>query len=107
MEYKNKTEICGTLKWAPRIGDKGKGPFCYFGATTTVDGKTFTMACAAFGDVADAMRELSEGDWVDCEGQLGATKNKDQQWETKLYVKKLGTFAPVNKPVEDDTSEPF
>jgi len=53
------------------------------------------------------MWELSEGDWVDCEGQLGATKNKDQQWETKLYVKKLGTFAPVNKPVEDDTSEPF
>jgi len=97
MEYKNRTEICGTLKWEPRLGQGKNGPYCYFGVSATVDGKTLVMECAAYDKVADAMQGLQKDDWVDCVGQLGAAKDKDGNWGKKLYVKQIGTFPPVNR----------
>ena len=111
MEYVNETRICGTLKWKPRTGAGKDGSYAYFGVDVTVEGKKYTAMCAAYTHVADAMEGLHAGDWVDCIGQLGSSKNQDGNWETKLYIKKIGTFPPKHQPsnqtVADDSDLAF
>ena len=100
----NAVSISGTVT---NIGHKDgeRGAFCWLKLKTT-DRKTLFSTIKAFGEVAESLRAIAEGDRLLVQGKLAVYKNDrgegEPVWET--YVQATGA---VKLASDDEDEEPL